>query len=709
MLRVCHALLLSGLLASPASPALAAVAAHLESLATLHAVVGDEGEALRYIRDQLGARAVSDNTGSLTATFGDGSSHTLIVAGVDEPGYVVSGVHAEGYLRLERLADPSPHHQFDRFFLGQPVQVRTSKGVLVEGSVAAPAVHFDSGQASVYRMGDPGDLYVDIGAASPADVAKAGVGVLDSVALAKRFVRLGAGRASAPWISSRAGAAILLDLASQLAASAPAGRVTLAFVTGQYYQQQGLLSVLRRISPSEVLVLRPGGDRKLEVARASASSLTSEKILSLARENGWNFERGSSVSLNAGPFGPAKIFNDADHAAVITLGAESAGTPVESVDLDSLDHVGRLLAKLIGTGWPDSAAPGVGVQHRPSKSMGAERSALEPLIEELLETQGVSRSEAGVRDKIRARLPSSIRPRSFVDGKGNLVVPLGREGKPSAIFIAHMDEIGYEVERIEDTGRVEAKAAGGIIEDLFAWRPVLIHGARGPVDALMTGNGQLDVGAGSRQQVEALGVSAGNPVTVTKEYRPLLGQRISGRSLDDRVGCAVLLTALGQLVARAGSSLQRGTPIWLVFSAEEEIGLLGASFIAEQTTPATVYAIDSFVTSDSPLEDRRIAYAPLGAGFVIRAIDESGMIPRRAVQRIAELAALRGIPMQVGVTAGGNDGSRFVTAGAINIPLSWPLRYAHTAAEVADLRDIEALRRITTALLEQELSAAATN
>jgi putative aminopeptidase FrvX len=225
----------------------------------------------------------------------------------------------------------------------------------------------------------------------------------------------------------------------------------------------------------------------------------------------------------------------------------------------------------------------------------------------------------------------------------------------------------------------------------------------------MTGSGQLDVGAGSREQVEALGVSAGNPVTVTKEYRPLLGQRISGRSLDDRVGCAVLLTALGEVAAQAGPSLQRGAPIWLVFSAEEEIGLLGASFIAEQTTPATVYAIDSFVTSDSPLEDRRIGYAALGAGFVVRAIDESGMIPRPAVQRIAELAALRGIPMQVGVTAGGNDGSRFVTAGAINIPLSWPLRYAHTAAEVADLRDIEALLRITTALLEQELSAAATN
>jgi putative aminopeptidase FrvX len=60
--------------------------------------------------------------------------------------------------------------------------------------------------------------------------------------------------------------------------------------------------------------------------------------------------------------------------------------------------------------------------------------------------------------------------------------------------------------------------------------------------------------------------------------------------------------------------------------------------------------------------------------------------------------------VQAGVTAGGNDGSRFVEFGAVNIPLSWPLRYAHTAAEVADMNDIEALRRIVSVLLEQELA-----
>ena len=36
--------------------------------------------------------------------------------------------------------------------------------------------------------------------------------------------------------------------------------------------------------------------------------------------------------------------------------------------------------------------------------------------------------------------------------------------------------------------------------------------------------------------------------------------------------------------------------------------------------------------------------------------------------------------------------------GSVNVPLAWPLRYSHTQAETADLRDLEALARIITEL-----------
>jgi putative aminopeptidase FrvX len=119
--------------------------------------------------------------------------------------------------------------------------------------------------------------------------------------------------------------------------------------------------------------------------------------------------------------------------------------------------------------------------------------------------------------------------------------------------------------------------------------------------------------------------------------------------------------------------------------------------------------VDSFVTSDSPLEEKRLADARLGEGFVLRAMDSSGITPRAAVERVVELARSHGIPYQLGVTAGGNDGSTFVPYGAVNVPLSFPLRYAHSPGEVADLRDAEALRSIVAVLLEAELAAGQTS
>ena len=88
----------------------------------------------------------------------------------------------------------------------------------------------------------------------------------------------------------------------------------------------------------------------------------------------------------------------------------------------------------------------------------------------------------------------------------------------------------------------------------------------------------------------------------------------------------------------------------------------------------------------------------------MRAKDNSGITPREAVGQVLTLAKKLNIQAQHGVTAGGNDGSQFVRRGAVNIPLSWPLRYAHSAAEVADLKDVEALRQIVRALVEAGLS-----
>ena len=142
-----------------------------------------------------------------------------------------------------------------------------------------------------------------------------------------------------------------------------------------------------------------------------------------------------------------------------------------------------------------------------------------------------------------------------------------------------------------------------------------------------------------------------------------------------------------------------GREVTFIWSTEEEVGLKGAAAAAERFakeghSPDFVFAIDTFVSSDSPLENKRFGDAEIGKGFVIRAVDNSNVTPREYVDRVVTLARENKIPVQYGVTGGGNDGSVFARYGAVDIPLSWPLRYSHSPAEVIDLRDLDALGKI---------------
>ncbi|HYM10359.1 MAG TPA: hypothetical protein VEU62_06490, partial [Bryobacterales bacterium] len=151
----------------------------LQALATLDGASGYERPVLEYVRKAVGGKQQVDNTGSLTATFGNGSPHTLLIAGLDEPGYVVSAITPDGYLRVHRLFATAPHHDFDSFFLAQPVHVTTAAGKMVNGVVAALSVHLQPDRAAtVPRADHPEQMYIDIGARSEAEARAAGVDLL---------------------------------------------------------------------------------------------------------------------------------------------------------------------------------------------------------------------------------------------------------------------------------------------------------------------------------------------------------------------------------------------------------------------------------------------------------------------------------------------------------------------------------------------------
>lgn len=165
--------------------------------------------------------------------------------------------------------------------------------------------------------------------------------------------------------------------------------------------------------------------------------------------------------------------------------------------------------------------------------------------------------------------------------------------------------------------------------------------------------------------------------------------------MDDRAGSTALILAASKL-----NPATLNHKLIFAWSVREETGLEGAIALAKRygSTVKRVFSVDTFVSSDSPAETTRFAFAPLGEGAVIRGLDNSAVAAPAEIDRIMKIARLQRIPLQVGATNGGTDGSDFVRYGATHVSLSWPGRYSHSPVEVLDLRDLEALAKLIHAL-----------
>jgi putative aminopeptidase FrvX len=172
--------------------------------------------------------------------------------------------------------------------------------------------------------------------------------------------------------------------------------------------------------------------------------------------------------------------------------------------------------------------------------------------------------EQSMTDSLLALLPGSTRDRT-----GNVTLTLGR-GAPRRVVYCNLDEIGYVVGNITDDGYLTLRRVGGgarlspLFDQQIEGHRVTLFGRRGAVPGVVavrsthltrgraTGNeapftvdnAYVDVGAASRNDVLALGISVLTPVAQTK--RPhrygesLLAAPYAGR----RAACAALAAAV---------------------------------------------------------------------------------------------------------------------------------------------------------------------
>ena len=204
--------------------------------------------------------AERDRAGNAVVVLGAGSRRRLVACPVSEPGYIVGGVRPDGWMTLRRApgrVSPAAERQIE----GQRVTVLGRRGE-VPGVIGVRSIHLTRGRGAVGQgVFTVDSAYLDIGAASSAEVSRAGVGVLSPLAPAKRPHRYGADLIAAPMAARRTACAALVVAARQAVAGrmAPSGEsVVIAFVVEQELGGRGIGTLANARGPFEETLVVDG-------------------------------------------------------------------------------------------------------------------------------------------------------------------------------------------------------------------------------------------------------------------------------------------------------------------------------------------------------------------------------------------------------------------------------------------------------------------
>jgi putative aminopeptidase len=704
------ALLAGLLLLSSLSPIQAATLdEEVQAFLQVPAVSGREDAAADFIAGRLQG-AQRDALGNMVLTVGSGEPRRLVACGLGEPGLIVSGIREDGYLRVVPAGGGLTGSLWMQSFEGQTVVIGGAQGWRA-GAVVLPSVHLmqtdGGGREKPFSVED---LYIDVGAESAAEVAEMGIRLIDPVALIRRPSKLAGGLVAAPAAAIKGACMALADAARRYQNGE--GTVVFAWVTSDRLNRSGLQHVFRKLGPFREAILLDSGfgwENVEEVASAP-------KPLPLPGSGpvGDGELPASLTKIVKAPHFEGALQTGNTRMGYLGLAARYPGTPVETISLRDVKALSDALVTALG--GRSSEAPGPALPPSPEISeTGEGHEEAARLLSSLIARYGVSGAEGPVREEVLRHLrdlPAWAKPET--DEKGNLTVTMGNGGEP-ILFVAHMDEVGFRVQEVLADGRLQLQTRGGLLRSAWEAQAALVHGDKGSVPAVFepredwwtSEKGDLPIpltaylGVSSAAEAEALGIRVGSTVTMPKRMLRIGRHRVLARSFDDRVGSTALLLALRRIDP---AKLHRR--VIFAWSVEEEVGLNGARALADALTEKMrdlreVHPVDTFVSSDSPIESKRFADARLGQGPVIRAMDNGFLAPRPLIDRFRTLAERNGVPVQIGFTGGATDGMAFLADGPAMLPFSWPGRYSHSPVEVADLRDVEALVKLVVAVASE--------
>lgn len=322
---------------------------------------------------------------------------------------------------------------------------------------------------------------------------------------------------------------------------------------------------------------------------------------------------------------------------------------------------------------------------------------------------GPSGAEDAVRDYLRSQA-APYADEILTDPMGNLMV--FRKGRKSTgrtvMLAAHMDEVGFIVKRITEDGMLKFGFVGGVDPRVVIGRRVrfgdtigvvgikAVHLTRAAERRTMpkTDDLYIDIGAAGKASAEAQ-VSPGDYGVFDSGFVAFGDGLIKSKAIDDRLGCAVLLTILQE---------QPAVDTWFCFTVQEEVGTRGAATACYRLKPDVCLVVESTTAADLADVPAHKQVCAMRGGAVIPFMDRGTIYDAGLFSLLRDAADRRGIKWQTKhMVAGGTDAGRIhqsragVPVGAVALPT----RYIHSPACVGAVEDMECVMALTRAFLEE--------
>jgi putative aminopeptidase FrvX len=293
----------------------------------------------------------------------------------------------------------------------------------------------------------------------------------------------------------------------------------------------------------------------------------------------------------------------------------------------------------------------------------------------------------------------------MVDVYGTAVGIINPKGTYKVVIEAHVDEISWFVNYITDDGYIYVRRNGGSDHQIAPSMRVNIYGAKGVVkgvfgwpaihvrdaareEAPTLKNIFIDIGAGSKKEVEEMGVHVGSVAVFQDELMELNKNYLTGRALDNRMG--------GYMIAEVARRLHENKKklpfcLYVVNAVQEEIGLRGAEMISRKLKPDLAICTDVTHDTQSPMYNKKESgNMKCGAGPVLC---YGPAVQNNVLKMIIDVAQKKKIPFQRQAvsrsTGTDTDSFAYSAEGVASALISLPLKYMHTTVETVHKDDVE--------------------